>query len=404
MGEEFRDCVKTFVDHLLRPENLVPKKIDGHFVKVKDLVTFISTYCKHINTETQLSVDTICMAYAEIFLQRRMDRTVEEYKKFLRSCENKTQIDAEKSKILKDLGMAREMKLATKELQESFKQKLTELLDAVCNDFLTLLNQEDDLRKEYIQYIKDCRTLKSAEEMKMTILVKFQKRTGNLNCDEELRKKSKQRLTGLIDKMYKNVHTLFDLMSQLIEEYTESVKECRTLEQAQTQIKNILEKFKKESENVNCNEDFRDNFKARLNAPLHQMCENFYTLFINVKKLEQEYNNSISNCNTLQHAEEAKNEILDKFEKNVNANSDCEEELRDIFKQRLTDNCEQIYKNNEADINKRELVDSALTAAKFVGGAMVAASHTCPPLAAAGSGLVALATLTASIIKKKREQ
>ena len=66
-------------------------------------------------------------AYAEIFLQRRMDRTVEEYKKFLRSCENKTQIDAEKSKILKDLGRAREMKLAAKELQESFKQQLTEV-------------------------------------------------------------------------------------------------------------------------------------------------------------------------------------------------------------------------------------------------------------------------------------
>ena len=59
--EEFRVHVKTFVDNLLSPENLVAKKINHEFVTVKNLLTFINGYWNHINGAKDFSIKTIYM-------------------------------------------------------------------------------------------------------------------------------------------------------------------------------------------------------------------------------------------------------------------------------------------------------------------------------------------------------
>ena len=56
-----------------------------------------------------------------------MNGKVEEYKKRLGSCTDRTQANNEKSEILKEFEKAREMKLGTKKIRGSFKQQLVEV-------------------------------------------------------------------------------------------------------------------------------------------------------------------------------------------------------------------------------------------------------------------------------------
>ena len=56
-----------------------------------------------------------------------MNRKVDEYKKRLGSCTDRTQAENEESKILKEFENAREMKLGTKKMRGSFKQQLTQV-------------------------------------------------------------------------------------------------------------------------------------------------------------------------------------------------------------------------------------------------------------------------------------
>ncbi|XP_063906139.1 atlastin-like [Zophobas morio] len=204
IGEKFRVYVKTFVDNLLTPENLVAKKINHEFVTVENLLAFINTYWKHINRARNFSIKTIYMANAEISLQQRMEQMVEQYKANLRCCEIQEDATVEKSKILDSFKKTREMKLGTDELRKRFEQRLTKLLDEVYNNFLTLLNNFDELKTEYTEFVKQWRQSSEAEKQLLTILTKFEKLTKNLNCEQVLRYKFGQRLKEACEEIYEN--------------------------------------------------------------------------------------------------------------------------------------------------------------------------------------------------------
>ena len=79
----------------------------------------------------EISAFSIVIGYfqatAEISLQHLVNRKVDEYKKRLGSCTDRTQAENEESKILKEFENAREMKLGTKKMRGSFKQQLTQV-------------------------------------------------------------------------------------------------------------------------------------------------------------------------------------------------------------------------------------------------------------------------------------
>ena len=53
--------MKTFVENILTPENLVPKKIDNKFVTLGELLGFINGYWKCINEKDELCIESIYM-------------------------------------------------------------------------------------------------------------------------------------------------------------------------------------------------------------------------------------------------------------------------------------------------------------------------------------------------------
>ena len=64
--------------------------------------------------------------------------------------------------------------------------------------------------------------------------------------------------------MHNDFCLLSEHVNQLIKEYFERVKECKTLEQAEAEMQGILVTFGEE--NLNCGKELRDHFKQRLNA------------------------------------------------------------------------------------------------------------------------------------------
>ncbi|XP_063913990.1 uncharacterized protein LOC135130527 [Zophobas morio] len=332
--EKFRDHVKTFVENILTPENLVPKKIDNKFVTLGELLGFINGYWKCINEKDELCIESIYMATANIFLQHLVNGKVEEYKKRLGSCTDRTQANNEKSEILKEFEKAREMKLGTKKIRGSFKQQLVELLDALCNEFHTILEHEDELGSEYIEQVRECTTLEQAEEIKNRILKKFQKMVKNFNYLKGTQKVSKQRLTRLLDTVYTDFLTLFGHVNELKMEYIEHVKECITLKQISKAKETILEKFQDKTKNTVCNEQLQDRFKQRLTKLLDKMCKKFYTLFDLMNQLIEEYTKALKKCRTLEQAQEMMSGILGEFQEK-GENIDCGKELLDHFKRRL---------------------------------------------------------------------
>ncbi|XP_063923166.1 centromere protein F-like isoform X2 [Zophobas morio] len=332
----FRDHVKTFVENILTPENLVPKKINNKFVTVEELFEFIRGYWSCINEKDELCIESVYMTAIKISLQDLVNGKVEEYKKRLGSCTDQTQANDEKSEILKEFENEREMKLGSKELLESFKKQLAETLDKMYDDFRVLFNHENQLKKDYFTVVKECKTAEEAQEMIKTRLEIFEKE--NLNCNRELRDLFKQRLNATLDKMYDDFCVLFNHGNQLKDDYSTVVKECKSVEEAQEMIKTRLEIFEKE--NVNCNRELRDHFKQRLNATLDKMYDDFCVLFNHGNQLKDDYSTVVKECKSVEEAQEMIKTRLEIFEKeNVN----CNRELGDHFKQRLNATLDKKY-------------------------------------------------------------
>ncbi|XP_063913260.1 titin homolog [Zophobas morio] len=340
--EIFRDHVKTFVEDILTPENLVPKKIDNKFITVAELLGVINGYWRCINENDKLCIESIYMATTKISFEHLVNGKVEEYKKRLGSCTDRTQANNEKSEILKAFEKQREMKLGTEKLQDSFKKQLAQLLDALCKEFHRILNQEDVLGNEYIEHVKECTTLEEMEKIKDRILKKFQKSANIFNSLKEVQELSEQRLTGLLHKVYKDFHILFDHVNVLKMEYIQVVKERITLEQTSKVNETILEKFRDKTKNMDCNDQLRDRFKQRLTILLDTMYKNLHTLFDLMNQLIKEYSESVKECRTLIEGQEMMSRILAKFEEKSD-NMDCENELRDHFKQRLNESLDKAY-------------------------------------------------------------
>ncbi|KAJ3662080.1 hypothetical protein Zmor_006443 [Zophobas morio] len=338
----FRNHVKTFVEKLLTSKNLVPKKINNKFVTVEELFIFIDGYWRCINKNEELCIESIYMATAEISLQHLVNRKVDEYKKRLGSCTDRTQAENEESKILKEFEKAREMKLGTKKLRGSFKQQLVELLDALFNEFHTILDYEDELGNEYIEQLQECSTLEQAEKIKHRILKKFLKMLKSCNYLNGAQEVPKQRLTGLLDKVYTDFLMLFDHVNELKMEYIEHVKECITLKQTSKVKETILKKFLHNTKNMDCNEQLRECFKQRLTKLLDKMCKKFYTLFDLMNQLIEKYTKAVKKCRTLKQAQEVMSEILGEFQEK-GEDIHCGKELLDNFKRRLSVQLDKVY-------------------------------------------------------------
>ncbi|XP_063913261.1 cytadherence high molecular weight protein 2-like [Zophobas morio] len=325
-----RDHVKTFVEKLLTSKNLVPKKIDNKFVTVEVLFRFIDGYWRCINETEELCTELICIATAEISLQHLVNIKGDEYKKRLGSCTDPTQAENEESKILKEFEKAREMKLGTKKMRGSFKQQLTEPLDALFNEFHTILDYEDELKNVYIEQVQECTTLEQVEKIKNRILKKFLKMVKNFNYLKGAQEISKQRLTRQLNEVYNDFHILFDFVNQLIEEYSKHVKGCRTLKEVQAKMHIILVTI--EGENLNCKKELRHHFKKRLKAVLDKVCDDFRILLNYVNQLIDKYFNLVKECRTLEDVQKSIESILVTFEGEI---LNCDKELRNHFKTRL---------------------------------------------------------------------
>ncbi|KAJ3656002.1 hypothetical protein Zmor_015107 [Zophobas morio] len=338
----FRNHVKTFVEKLLTSKNLVPKKINNKFVTVEELFRFIDGYWRCINETEELCTESIYMATAEISLQHLVNRKVDEYKKRLGSCTDRTQAENEESKILKEFENAREMKLGTKKMRGSFKQQLTQLLDALFNEFHTILNYEDELGNEYIEQLQKCSTLEQAEKIKHRILKKFLKMLKSFNYLNGAQEVPKQRLAGLLDKVYTDFLMLFNHVNALKMEYIEHIAKCITLKPTSEAKETILKKFRHNTKNMDCNEQLRDCFKQRLTKLLDKMCKKFYTLFDLMNQLIEKYTKAVKKCRTLKQAQEVMSDILGEFQEKVE-NIHCGKELLEHFKRRLSVQLDKVY-------------------------------------------------------------
>ncbi|XP_063906898.1 atlastin-like isoform X1 [Zophobas morio] len=130
VDDEFLGCVETFVETILAPENVVPKKINGEFVTVQGLLELIKMYGNHFKEGKQLNVKTIYAATAEAYHQECLNQAVDEFSKQVEQCDSFLKADEEKMKILQNFE-TKVSKMGTKKMIRRCKERLKQTLNGV---------------------------------------------------------------------------------------------------------------------------------------------------------------------------------------------------------------------------------------------------------------------------------
>ncbi|XP_063906160.1 atlastin-like [Zophobas morio] len=130
VDDEFLGCVETFVETILAPENVIPKKINGEFVTVQGLLELIKVYGNHFKDGKQLNIKTIYAGTAEAYHQKCLKQAVDQFSKQVEQCDSFLKADEEKMKILQNFG-TKVSKMGTKKMIRSCKERLKQTLNSV---------------------------------------------------------------------------------------------------------------------------------------------------------------------------------------------------------------------------------------------------------------------------------
>ena len=132
MDEDFREHLEKVINFILLPKNLITKKINGNLIKVDDFVRYVCMFVKLFQSNTLPEPKNVFDAISEIQLQKLNASYLQKYSTELHTkgaaIKNPLDIVSLHNQIEEAIlhEYDQESKMAAKEIEDNFKQSLSE--------------------------------------------------------------------------------------------------------------------------------------------------------------------------------------------------------------------------------------------------------------------------------------
>jgi uncharacterized protein Yka (UPF0111/DUF47 family) len=117
--------VGILVETVLKPENLVPKRINGELVTLEELVHLIRNYEKCFRDEQIPSLQSLFLAAVEVHHTSAIHETEQMYKALLNNCKSQDEADQIKSEVLDHFH--KKKKMGTPALKKKYEDLLNQV-------------------------------------------------------------------------------------------------------------------------------------------------------------------------------------------------------------------------------------------------------------------------------------
>ncbi|KAJ3619860.1 hypothetical protein MTP99_005512 [Tenebrio molitor] len=130
---EFRKQVGILVETVLKPENLVPKRIKGELITLEELVHLIRNYEKCFRDEQIPSLQSLFLATAEVHHTSAIHETEQMYKALLNNCKSQDEADQIKSEVLDHFH--KKKKMGTPALKKKYEDLLNQRMEEIFHKY-----------------------------------------------------------------------------------------------------------------------------------------------------------------------------------------------------------------------------------------------------------------------------
>lgn len=246
MEEEFKDEMSKLIEHLLSPDRLVMKKINGKELIGSEFYGFIDQYFQLFQSDQLPEAKSIYDTTIEKQLIIVVEKCFDKYKELLYSVRNelsyKGQIPIVHEECRKDalLLFEYEKKMGSYKHHQKFKEILEEKIETLYNDWRNITDKNIKMLEEEKE-----KTRKAIEEKEKLLQEQIKSEREARERLEKINAEQQERLKAELERSDRNLKEIRDQMAAEGKRYLETMME-KMKKQSEEQIKKMESDFAEE--------------------------------------------------------------------------------------------------------------------------------------------------------------